>query len=163
MKGKAQKDSEKRKKIRRSCFLTLTVAFFCFAAGITLCSVKLYSEKLPAVTIAEFAEVELDGKKYDTAVPRQALYPDEGEMTYHLFWVSQKEGPWGEEYYAVQGHVLCPDEWYCNEGEMVPVACLDTVEGPVIVEHQGEIYEGAAVKFSVQDRDESALFGMPGG
>lgn len=144
---KTENDMEKRKGIRRSCFLALTIAFFVFVAGITYYSVKQYRGSLPAVSITEFAEVELNGQTYDTAVPREALYSDEGEMAYHLFSVGQREGPWGQEFYVVQNSVLCPDEWYGNEElEKVPVVCMDTVEGAVIVEHEGELCPGEEIR-----------------
>lgn len=147
VKEKKKKDLIKSKKIRRSCFLALTVAFFGFAAGITVYSVKRSAESCPAVTVTGFTAMDLNGESYSTAVPRQALYPEEMEMAYHLFSVGQKKGPWGEEYYAVRHSVLCPDEWYDNEElEKVPVICMDTVEGPVILEHEGELYAGERIR-----------------
>lgn len=147
MKRKMEKKIEQRKEIRRSGFLALTVIFFCFMAGITYYSIGYYQRSLPSVTVIEFSSMEMDGKTYDTAVPRGALYPEEGEMAYHLFSVRKKEGPWGQSCYVTQNRVLCPDEWYGREElEKVPVVCMDTVEGPVILEHEGELYTGEEIR-----------------
>lgn len=125
----------------------ITVFFFGFTIAATVYSVSHYPGSLPAVTITAFREMDINGEHFDTAVPKNALQPDSGEMLYRLYSIQRKEGPWRYRYYVVQTSVICNDVWYYNTDlEYVPVVCLESVDGPVVEESEDELYAGEEVR-----------------
>lgn len=135
------------KKMADSVYLVLTALFMIFAAGITVYSVYSYRASLPEVTVESFASVEMDGRVYDTAVLKTALYPAAMPMTYDLYSAEKEPGPWGGQYVVKKNTVLCTDQMYYDDTlEYVPVSCFTDVFGEIIISDSTCLEEGDVVR-----------------